>query len=329
MSVAIASAVGLGGLDLRRPACLDATGRVALRTESGGRLVEHRDALERARPSGPRGGVPRRARRSNAVRTERNSPRTSAAALAARSPCGRSVPTASSAVERSLGEARSSSPARRPRAGRRRFAATTTNSSRNRAASASRLATRSASSSWPRSRSSERRRSASTAARPRARSRSRSTRDQPVAGVALPACRQFGLDRHHRVSRRANDDLSSLSRRRTRSGSAAATRALTRQRGDLPPGDERLQQVEFGDQRPVSLGGRRLTLQRAQLPPHLAEQVLHPQQVRLGGIEAALRLFLALAELEHAGRFLDDRPPLLGPGVETASIWPWLTITCC
>ena len=52
------------------------------------------------------------------------------------------------------------------------------------------------------------------------------------------------------------------------------------------------------------------------MPAHLAEQVLHAQQVRLGGVESAFGLLLALAELEDAGSLLDDRPPFLGAGVE-------------
>ena len=39
-------------------------------------------------------------------------------------------------------------------------------------------------------------------------------------------------------------------------------------------------------------------------------------RLRLGGLQPALGLLLALAELEDAGRLLDDRPPVLGPGVE-------------
>ena len=63
-------------------------------------------------------------------------------------------------------------------------------------------------------------------------------------------------------------------------------------------------------------GGLGLALERAQLAPHLAQQVLHAQQVGLGGVEPALGLLLAPAVLEDAGRLLDDRPAILGAGVE-------------
>ena len=66
----------------------------------------------------------------------------------------------------------------------------------------------------------------------------------------------------------------------------------------------------------MALGRLGLPFERAQLAADLAEQVLHAQQVGLGGVEPALGLLLALAELEHAGGLLDDRPAILGPGVE-------------
>ena len=59
-----------------------------------------------------------------------------------------------------------------------------------------------------------------------------------------------------------------------------------------------------------------LPLERRELAPHLAQQVVEAQQVALGRLEPALGLLAALAELEDAGRFLDDRPPVLGPRVE-------------
>ena len=73
---------------------------------------------------------------------------------------------------------------------------------------------------------------------------------------------------------------------------------------------------ELGDELLVAPRRLRLALERAQLAAHLAQQVLQAQQVGLGGVEPALGLLLALAVLEDAGRLLDDRPPLLGPGVE-------------
>ncbi len=59
-----------------------------------------------------------------------------------------------------------------------------------------------------------------------------------------------------------------------------------------------------------------LPFERAELTAHLPQQVLHPHQAGLGGVETALRLLLALAVLEHARGFFDDRPAILGAGVE-------------
>ena len=66
----------------------------------------------------------------------------------------------------------------------------------------------------------------------------------------------------------------------------------------------------------VAARGVGLALERPQLPAHLAEQVGEPQQVRLGRLEPALGLLLALAVLEDAGGLFDDRPAIFGPRVE-------------
>ena len=66
----------------------------------------------------------------------------------------------------------------------------------------------------------------------------------------------------------------------------------------------------------MAAGRLGLALERAQLAADLAQQVLDAQQVGLGGVEPALGLLLALAVLEDAGGLLDDRPAVLGPGVE-------------
>ncbi len=88
------------------------------------------------------------------------------------------------------------------------------------------------------------------------------------------------------------------------------------QPGDLPPGDVDAQRRQLADQLAVPAGGLRLALERTQLAAHLAQEVLHAQQVGLGGVEAALGLLLALAVLEDAGGLLDDGPAVLRPGVE-------------
>ena len=90
-----------------------------------------------------------------------------------------------------------------------------------------------------------------------------------------------------------------LARQRGRAGGAAP--AIS------PPGEEDPQRRQLGDQLAVAAGGLGLALERAQLAAHLAQEVLDAQQAGLGGVEAALGLLLALAVLEDAGGFLDDR----------------------
>ena len=68
----------------------------------------------------------------------------------------------------------------------------------------------------------------------------------------------------------------------------------------------------------MSLGGLGLALERPELAADLAQQVLHAQEVRLGRVESAFGLLLALAELEDTRRLFDDRPPVLRTGVENA-----------
>ncbi len=50
----------------------------------------------------------------------------------------------------------------------------------------------------------------------------------------------------------------------------------------------------------MAAGGLGLALERTELTTHLAQEVLHAQQARLGRVEAALGLLLALAVLEDA-----------------------------
>ena len=66
----------------------------------------------------------------------------------------------------------------------------------------------------------------------------------------------------------------------------------------------------------MAFGRLGLTLQRSQLPTDLAQEILDAQQIRLGGIEAALGLLFSLAELEDARSLLDDRPAILGASIE-------------
>ena len=70
------------------------------------------------------------------------------------------------------------------------------------------------------------------------------------------------------------------------------------------------------DQPAVTTGGVGLALQRRELAPHLAQQVVEPEEVALGRFEPALGALTPLAELQDPGRLLDDGPAVLGPGVE-------------
>ena len=76
-------------------------------------------------------------------------------------------------------------------------------------------------------------------------------------------------------------------------------------------------QVEqLGGQVAVAAGGVGLLLQGLQLAADLPQQVGEADQVGLGAVQAALGLLLAAAELEDAGRLLDDQAAVLGAGVE-------------
>ena len=88
------------------------------------------------------------------------------------------------------------------------------------------------------------------------------------------------------------------------------------QRLDLTAREVQLHRLELGDEPVVAAGRVGLAFERAQLAPHLAQQVGEAKQVALGRFESALRLLAPLAELEDARGFLDDRPPVFGPRVE-------------
>ena len=86
--------------------------------------------------------------------------------------------------------------------------------------------------------------------------------------------------------------------------------------GDLVAGEVDADRPQLLDQPAVAAGGVGLTLQRGELAPDLPQQVVEAQEVAFGRLEAALGALAALAELEDAGRFLDDGPAVLGTGVE-------------
>ena len=137
-----------------------------------------------------------------------------------------------------------------------------------------------------------------------------------VAQIGVAASGELGFGRHHvGVERRqlGAERLLGLSERDLVAGQRGESGPLRR---DLATGEEDLQGTEFGDEVAVSACRIGLPFQRAQLPAHLAKQVLHSQQAGLGGIETTLGLLLALAVLQHAGGFFDDAASVFGAGVQ-------------
>ena len=86
-----------------------------------------------------------------------------------------------------------------------------------------------------------------------------------------------------------------------------ASASLVRNAAISRPATNTLSAVSSATSSPCRSRGLGLSFERAQLATHLAEQVLHAQQVGLGRVEPAFGLLLALAELQDAGCFLDDR----------------------
>ena len=86
--------------------------------------------------------------------------------------------------------------------------------------------------------------------------------------------------------------------------------------GDLASDHVHPQRRELGDQVAVATRRVSLTFERLELTPDLTQEILETGQVGLGGLEASLALLLATPVLEDTGGFLDDRPSILGPGVE-------------
>ena len=86
--------------------------------------------------------------------------------------------------------------------------------------------------------------------------------------------------------------------------------------GDIAPGEMDSERGEFLDE--IAMTTRRLGLlfQGAETAAHLAHEVLDPGEVAVGGGETAFGSVLSLPELQDAGGLLDDRPAILGAGVE-------------
>ena len=271
--------------------------------------------------------------RSTPFRIDRSSPRTSAAALAALALAPASVDAAPRRTAHARQRERCSVGVERLGLGRHRLERSRSPRRARRGSAPHqprgwRRRRRRAAGPW--SRSSDRLRSARMPASPRARSRSCSTCTSRSLTSLSPRADSCASNDMISVSSRARSDLSSLSELRpleTRSTSIDSS--LRRKRADLAAGDEHAQRGELGDELLVPSRRLGLALERAELAANLAQQVLQAQQVGLGGIEPALGLLLALAVLEDACRFLDDARRSSGRALSTASIWPWLTITCC
>ena len=76
------------------------------------------------------------------------------------------------------------------------------------------------------------------------------------------------------------------------------------------------QRPDLGRHLLVTPGGLGLTTQRAEPSLDLSDQVGEPHQIGLGPLQPSQRALLAELVLEDPGCFLDDRPVLLGSGVE-------------
>ena len=86
--------------------------------------------------------------------------------------------------------------------------------------------------------------------------------------------------------------------------------------GDLSANQKDPQSPKLGDEIAMAAGGFGLAFERPQLATNLAQEVLHPHEVRLGGLQAALGALLAFAVLQDAGGLLHDRPALFGARVQ-------------
>ncbi|CAB4894645.1 unannotated protein [freshwater metagenome] len=139
---------------------------------------------------------------------------------------------------------------------------------------------------------------------------------QLVADIGIAPRGQFGLGGQHigiepgkfgsqRLLGVAAHDL--VARQRGEPGT---------QRADLTTGQEHFERLQFANQVAVTARRFGLTLERAQLPSDLSQQILDAQQAGLGGIEAPLGFLLASPVLQHTGGFFDDRSSILGPSIQ-------------
>ena len=90
-----------------------------------------------------------------------------------------------------------------------------------------------------------------------------------------------------------------------------------------------MERAELGDEVAVAAGGVGLALEGPQLAADLAEEVA--ERVRLPSVaerrRSAFSLRLRYFRIPAASSMMRRRSS--GRALSTASIWPWLTITCC
>ncbi len=84
--------------------------------------------------------------------------------------------------------------------------------------------------------------------------------------------------------------------------------------GDLVAGEVEADRAQLRFDAAVPAGGVGLLLEGPELAADLADEVVEAEEVALGGLEPSLGPLPALAELEHAGGFLDDGPTIAGLG---------------
>ena len=137
-----------------------------------------------------------------------------------------------------------------------------------------------------------------------------------VGDVAVTGGGERALGVEHREVEVAQATLHRRFLGRQLAGTVAQAFAASLEAGDLVTGEVQADRPQLLDQAAVTARGVGLALQRRQLATHLAQQVVEPQQVALGGLEPALGALAALAELQDAGGLFDDRAAILGAGVE-------------
>src|SRR6476659_285712 len=84
------------------------------------------------------------------------------------------------------------------------------------------------------------------------------------------------------------------------------------QPADLVPGEVQPDGAQLLDDPAVAPCRVGLALQRRELPPHFAQQVVEPEEVALGGLQASFRALTPLAVLGEPRGLLDDGAAVFG-----------------